>query len=137
MMSKAPWRTVLSIAGAFALLGGPEWSRELYYRATLGADLKLVLSDLTPEDVVRQCGAPDGKVVRGFVIQELSYQRSGATICFIRTGSEDMDWAFTSFHEWFGRNKSRKDARQVLASMPCLNRGASATANRPVVRLPH
>lgn len=128
---------MLVIAGAFAVLGGAECSKELYYRATLAADLKSVLGHLTPEEVIRQCGAPDSKVVRAFVFRELSYQRCGTTVCFIRTGSADTDWAFTSFHEWFGRSRSRKDPREVLASMPCLDRRVSAIMDRPVARLPH
>jgi hypothetical protein len=128
MTAKTASRTLAVIVAVVAVLGGGDYVKEVYYRATLTSNLKPLLGDLTVQSVIGRCGPPEGQY-RELFFREVSYRRSGTSIRFIRTGTADASWAFTSFHEWFGPGKPRKDPRQVLESMPCLDPAAAILAH--------
>lgn len=96
---------------------------ELYRRETLASDLRPVLGELTPAQVVASCGTSDVTIVSDFVLRTEYYQRSGIEVRFVRSGAGEGDWLFSSLKlrdSVADRDPARKDPRWLLESMPCL-----------------
>jgi hypothetical protein len=115
-------RIVLALIAAAGLYVGGEYFREVYRRVTLPSDLKPVLSSLTPQEVIRRCGAPDGEVMSDYVLRELHYTGSRTSVRFIRSGAGETDWTFSSMRI-LGSPGAADNVRWRLNSLPCLGAG--------------
>ena len=117
-------RTALLLLGPLTLHLGSRYLVELYRRSTLAPDTKQALATLTPDEVIRRCGAPNVRRESDFLFGELFYERSGITIRFIRRVSGEGKWMFTSLRlkeHTAGTDPMRKDPRWLLESLPCLS----------------
>jgi hypothetical protein len=124
LLAKVALRTILGFIVGCVLYVAGGYSVELYRRVTLARDLKPVLGGLTPAQVVASCGTPDVTTVSDFVLRTEYYRRSGIEIRFVRSGTGERDWIFSSLKpkDWVvGGDPARKDPRWLLESMPCLN----------------
>lgn len=129
MMAKFVVRTLFVIFGAAVLLRVADYGREFYRRETLPRDLKPVLSALTPEAVIRRCGSPDRHGWGDLVFQDIFYRRTGVELRFIRTGTGETGWVFTSMR-LIGNSGPQNDLRWTLGALPCLNGGTGGTVAR-------
>jgi hypothetical protein len=118
-LAKVALQVLLVILAAVVLVRFVDWTGQLYRRETLPADLKPMLSDLSPEDVIRRCGTPDVQQINDLVFRELFYRRSGASVRFIR-GTGKTGWMFSSI-TLVGNSGPQNDLHWQLSSMPCLN----------------
>jgi hypothetical protein len=126
MLAKSA-RIVFVLVAVAGLYVACEYFGELYRRVTLPSDLKPVLSSLTPQEVIRRCGAPDGEVMSDYVLRELHYTSSRTSVRFIRGGAGEMGWTFSSMRI-LGSPGAPDNVRSRLDSLPCLGTAAAAPA---------
>jgi len=117
MIAKIAFKTFLLIVGSVVMFKGAEYLVKLHDRGTLDADLKPVLASLTPVEVIQRCGPPDLETISDLLFRDLTYQRSGVVLKFIRSGTEETDWMFSSIDS---SPPGRKNQRRMLDSLPCL-----------------
>jgi hypothetical protein len=126
MLAKSA-RILLALVAAAGLYVAGEYFGELRRRVTLPSDLKPMLSGLTPQEVIRRCGAPDGEQMSDYVLLELHYTRSRTSVRFIRSGAGETGWIFSSMRI-LGAPNAPDDVRWRMDSLPCLSAAAAERA---------
>jgi hypothetical protein len=117
MIAKMAFKIFLLIIGSVVMFKGVDFLAKLHDRETLDAELKPVLASLTPVEVIQRCGPPDIERISDLLFRDLTYQRSGVVLNFIRSGTAETDWIFSSIDS---SPPGRKNQRRLLDSLPCL-----------------